>query len=38
MMPEVSSDFALGKNREASRQINQTIRLTMFISIPATAA
>ena len=37
MMPEVSSDFALGKNREASRQINQTIRLTMFISIPATA-
>ena len=37
MMPEVSPDFALGKNREASRQINQTIRLTMFISIPATA-
>ena len=37
MMPEASSDFALGKNREASRQINQTIRLTMFISIPATA-
>ena len=37
MMPEVSSDFALGKNREASRQINQTIWLTMFISIPATA-
>lgn len=37
MMPEVSSDFVLGKNREASRQINQTIRLTMFISIPATA-
>ena len=37
MMPEVSSDFALGRKQEASRQINQTIRLTMFISIPATA-
>jgi stage V sporulation protein B len=36
MMPEVSACVATGNRKEASRQINQTIRLTMFICIPAT--
>ncbi|RHV92337.1 hypothetical protein DXA96_01040 [Lachnospiraceae bacterium OF09-33XD] len=35
-MPEVSSRYATGSMKEANRQINQTIRLTMFICIPAT--
>ena len=36
LMPEVSSRYATGSMKEANRQINQTIRLTMFICIPAT--
>ena len=36
LMPEVSGCVAVGNYREANRQINQTIRLTMFICIPAT--
>ncbi len=36
LMPEVSAQYAVGDRREANRQINQTIRLTMFICIPAT--
>ena len=36
MMPEVSGCYAMNRKKEASGQINQTIRLTMFICIPAT--
>lgn len=36
MMPEVSGAFALGENERANASINQTIKLTMFICIPAT--
>ena len=36
LMPEVSGRYATGDISEANRQINQTIRLTMFICIPAT--
>ena len=36
MMPEVSGCYAMNRKKEASIQINQTIRLTMFICIPAT--
>ena len=36
MMPEVSGAYALGNYRKANASINQTIRLTMFICIPAT--
>ena len=35
MMPEVSGEFAVGNYREANARILQTIRLTMFLSIPA---
>ena len=35
MMPEVSGEFATGDYREANSRILQTIRLTMFVSIPA---
>lgn len=35
MMPEVSGEFAVGNYREANTRILQTIRLTMFLSIPA---
>lgn len=35
LMPEVSGQFALGNHEEANKQINTTIRLTMFICIPA---
>ncbi len=35
LMPEVSGQFALGNNDQANQQINTTIRLTMFICIPA---
>ena len=35
LMPEVSGQFALGNHEEANQQINTTIRLTMFICIPA---
>ncbi|MCC6093674.1 MAG: polysaccharide biosynthesis protein [Eubacterium sp.] len=34
MMPEVSGQYALGKVDEVNHQINQTLRLTMFICIP----
>ncbi len=37
LMPEVSGQFALGRHKEANSQINLTIRLTMFICIPAMA-
>ena len=36
MMPEVSGCYAMNQKQEASGKINQTIRLTMFICIPAT--
>lgn len=36
MMPEVSGSFAIGDNRAANDSINKTIKLTMFICIPAT--
>ena len=36
MMPEVSGSYALGNYRKANGQINQTLRLTMFICIPCT--
>ena len=36
MMPEVSSAYAIGKTDEANRAVWTTIRLTMFICIPAT--
>lgn len=36
MMPEVSGSYALRNYRQANNSINQTIRLTMFICIPAT--
>ena len=36
MMPEVSGYFAVGDNKSANRSINKTIKLTMFICIPAT--
>lgn len=35
MMPEVSSCYATGDLDEANDKILETIRLTMFISIPA---
>lgn len=35
MMPEVSGKYAMHQIKEANEQINQTIRLTMFLSIPA---
>ena len=35
MMPEVSGEFATGNYREANSRILKTIRLTMFVSIPA---
>ncbi len=35
LMPEVSGQFALGNHKQANDQINTTIRLTMFICIPA---
>ncbi len=35
MMPEVSGRYAIGDIDDANRQINQTMRLTMFICIPA---
>ncbi len=35
LMPEVSGQFALGNHEQANQQINTTIRLTMFICIPA---
>ncbi|MDD7738786.1 MAG: polysaccharide biosynthesis protein [Fusicatenibacter sp.] len=35
MMPEVSSCHATGNLRDANKKILETIRLTMFISIPA---
>lgn len=35
MMPEVSGEFVVGNYREANARILQTIRLTMFLSIPA---
>ncbi len=35
MMPEVSGEFAKGNYREANSRILKTIRLTMFVSIPA---
>lgn len=34
MMPEVSGKYALGQIDEVNRQVNQTMRLTMFICIP----
>ncbi len=34
MMPEVSGKYALGQFDELNRQVNQTLRLTMFICIP----
>ena len=36
MMPEVSGAYALNNYDRANASINQTIRLTMFICIPAT--
>lgn len=36
MMPEVSGYFAVGDNKSANSSINKTIKLTMFICIPAT--
>ncbi len=36
MMPEVAGSYALKEYGRANSQINQTIRLTMFICIPAT--
>lgn len=36
LMPEVSGCVATGRYNEANRQINRTVRLTMFICIPAT--
>lgn len=35
LMPEVSGQYALGNHENANEQINTTIRLTMFICIPA---
>ncbi len=35
LMPEVSGQYALENYEQANRQINTTIRLTMFICIPA---
>ncbi|MGO5337077.1 putative polysaccharide biosynthesis protein [Bilifractor sp. LCP19S3_H10] len=34
MMPEVSGKYAIGQLDELNRQVNQTLRLTMFICIP----
>ncbi len=34
MMPEVSGEYATGRISRANHQINQTIRLTMFITLP----
>ena len=34
MMPEVSGKYAIGRFDELNRQVNQTLRLTMFICIP----
>lgn len=34
MMPEVSGKYAIGQFDELNRQVNQTLRLTMFICIP----
>ncbi|MGN0362183.1 MAG: oligosaccharide flippase family protein [Bilifractor sp.] len=34
MMPEVSGKYALGQIDEVNHQVNQTMRLTMFICIP----
>lgn len=36
MMPEVASSYAIEKTEEANRAVQTTIRLTMFICIPAT--
>lgn len=36
LMPEVSAAFALGERREAMGYVTKTVRLTMFICIPAT--
>ncbi|MDO4623415.1 MAG: polysaccharide biosynthesis protein [Eubacteriales bacterium] len=35
MMPEVSGKYAIGEIREANAQVNQTLRLSMFICIPS---
>lgn len=35
LMPEVSGQYALGNKGQANQQINTTIRLTMFICVPA---
>lgn len=35
MIPAVTSNYALGKFQEAKEQIDQGIRMTMFIAIPA---
>lgn len=35
MMPEVSGDYAIGNIEHANMQIQKTIRLTMFITLPS---
>ena len=35
MMPEVSGKYAINRIDEANEQVNQTLRLSMFICIPA---
>ena len=34
MMPEVAGRYAIGEKKEAVQQVNQSIRLSMFICIP----
>ena len=34
MMPEVAGRYAVGEKKEAADQVNQSLRLTMFICIP----
>lgn len=34
MIPEVAASYATGNRRETRRRINQTVQLSMFISIP----